>query len=58
MDKLLIEVIRQVYEYDNTYNIKFDSFETVDGNSLFTDAVFVLKSGTTVIVTAQIVEPI
>ena len=24
MDKLQIEVIRTIYEYDSTYNIKFD----------------------------------
>ena len=30
MDKLPIEVIRQIYEYDSTCTVKFDSFATVD----------------------------
>ena len=30
MDKLPIEVIRQMYEYDNTFKIKFDKVETID----------------------------
>ena len=30
MDKLLVEVIRKTYEYDSTFKIKFDSFETID----------------------------
>ena len=29
MDNLPIEVIRNIYEYDSTYNIKFDSFKSV-----------------------------
>ena len=28
MDKLLIEVIRRIYSYDNTYKIKFDKVLT------------------------------
>ena len=59
MDKLPIEVIRQIYEYVNTFKIKFDKvLKQMMAHFLYTDVVSVLKSGTTVIATAQIVEPI
>ena len=36
MDKLPIEVIRKIYEYENTYTIKFDKFSISARLNLFT----------------------
>ena len=59
MDKLPVEVIRKIDEFDNTCNIKFDKvLKQLTAHFLYTDVVLVLKSGTTVIATVQIVEPI
>ena len=30
MDNLPVEVIREIYEYDSTYKIKFDKADTID----------------------------
>ena len=30
MGNLPVEVIREIYEYDATYKIKFDSFDTIN----------------------------
>ena len=34
MDKLPSTIIPPIYEYDQTYKIKFDSFETIDSSLL------------------------
>ena len=59
MDKLPSHIIQHIYEYDSTYRTKFDKvLKQMMAHFLYTDVVSVLKSGTTVIATAQMVEPI
>ena len=59
MEKLPIELIRQIYEYGSTYKIKFGKvLKQMMAHFLYTGVVSVLKSGTTVIATAQIAKHI
>ena len=42
MDTLPVEVMREIYEYDNTYNIKFDNvLKQMMAHFLYTDVVSV-----------------
>ena len=57
MDNLPIEVIRQIYEYDSTYNIKFDKvLNQLFAHIFISDVPNVSKNGIHATVTAKLVE--
>ena len=59
IDKLPVEVIRKIYEYDSTSKIKFDKVLTqLTAHSSYSDVPNVSKNGINVCVIVNSAEPI